>query len=61
MILKLIQAITEFIEARSEQLREETATLQLGTYARGLADGRQDAIEAMGLEVVYLGEDDDED
>lgn len=56
---RLLTAITELIEARAEQVREETSTLQLGTYARGYKDGQSDIFE--GAEVVYTTETDDED
>lgn len=56
---RLLTAIAELIEARAEQVREETSTLQLGTYARGYKDGQSDIFE--GAEVVYTTETDDED
>lgn len=59
---RLIQAIAELLEARAELLREEAATLGLGTYARAYKDGQADLME--GAEVVYVTgeeEDDDED
>jgi hypothetical protein len=42
MIQRLIQAVTELLEAKAELMREEISTLDLGTYARGYQDGRHD-------------------
>ena len=56
---RLIGAIAELLEARAEHIREVTAGVQLGTYARGYKDGQADLME--GAEVVYIGADDDED
>jgi hypothetical protein len=39
---RLIQAVSEFFEAKAELLREEAATLNLGTYARGYKDAQED-------------------
>ena len=58
---RLIQAITELLEARAELLREETATLQLGTYARGYQDGADDIKENYGFEVAFIGADDEDE
>lgn len=57
--MRLYRAIAEYIEARAELLREEAATLNLGTYARAYKDGQQDLFD--GAEVVYTTESDDED
>jgi hypothetical protein len=55
---RLIQAIAELLEARAELMREETSTLQLGTFARGYKAGQEDLME--NVEVVYVdGEDED--
>jgi len=54
---RLIQAIAELLEAKAEQLREETSTLNLGTFARGYQEGREDIMETYGFEVAFIGED----
>lgn len=56
---KLIRAITELLEAKAELLREEAATLHLGTYARGYKDAQEDSME--GYDVVFVDETSDED
>lgn len=58
---RLIQAVTELLEAKAELIREETATLQLGTYARGYQDGAEDIKENYGFEVAFIGTEDDEE
>jgi len=58
---RLINAITELLEARAEQVREETSTLQLGTYARGYQDGQEDIKENYGFEVAFIGTDEDDE
>ena len=40
--MKLINALIELVEARAELLREEAATISLGTYARGYKEGQDD-------------------
>jgi len=55
---RLVNAVSEFFEARAELLREEAAMLHLGTYSRGYKDGQSDLME--GAEVVYVTGDDDE-
>ena len=55
---KLIAALTELLEARAELLREEAATLHLGTYARGYKDGQDDSSD---VEYVFMDESDDDD
>jgi hypothetical protein len=57
--MRLYRAIVEYIEARSELLKEEAATLQLGTYARAYKDAQEDLFA--GAEVVYVTGDDDDD
>ena len=57
--MRLYNAIAEYIEAKAELLREEAATLGLGTYARAYKEGQADLLE--GAEVVYVTGDDDED
>jgi hypothetical protein len=57
--VNLIRAVIELLEAKAEHIREDTSTIQLGTYARGYKDGQDDLME--GVEVVYVNGDDDED
>jgi hypothetical protein len=57
--MRLYRAISEYIEARAEHVREVTAGVQLGTYARGYKDGQADLME--GAEIVYVGGEDDDD
>lgn len=40
---RLIQAVIELLEAKAENIREDTATMQLGKYAEGYKDGVEDA------------------
>ncbi len=54
--MRLYQAITEYIEARAELLREEASTLHLGTYARGYQDAQEDSSD---FEIVYIDEDEE--
>lgn len=56
---RLLQAIAELLEAKSEQIREETSTLQLGVFARGYQEGREDLMETYGFEVAFIGADED--
>jgi hypothetical protein len=60
---RLLTAITELIEARAEQLREETSTLQLGVFARGYQEGREDVMDTYGFESAFIvgGDDETED
>ena len=60
-MMRLISAISEFFEARAELLREEAATLQLGVFARGYKEGREDIMETYGFEVAFIGDDESED
>jgi len=39
---RLIEAISELLEAKAELLREEAATVGLGTYARAYKEGQAD-------------------
>lgn len=57
--MRLYRAISEYIEARAELLREEAATLNLGTYARAYQEGRDDLME--NVEIVYVGADEDDE
>lgn len=59
--MRLIQALTELLEAKAELLREEAAALQLGTYARGYKDGQEDIKETYGFEVAFIGDDESGD
>lgn len=59
---RLINALSELLEAKAELSKEEAAMLHLGTYSRGYKDGQEDTMRTYGLEVVYVtGDDDDED
>lgn len=51
--MRLYQALIELLEARAEYIREDTATLQLGTYARGYQDAQEDSSD---FEIVYIDE-----
>jgi hypothetical protein len=57
--MRLYRAIIEYVEARSEHVREITATLQLGKYAEGYKDAQEDMFA--GAEVVYTTESDEDD
>ena len=57
----LVQAVTEYFEARAELLREEAATLQLGTYSRGYRDGQERHQRNYGFEVAFIGTDEDDE
>lgn len=56
---ELIRAITSLLDAKAELIREEVKAYELGTYARGVEDGRRDVEEA-DYTFVY-GEEDDDD
>ena len=58
---RLIQAVTELLEAKAELIREEASTLALGTYARGYQDGAEDIKENYGFEVAFIGSDEDDE
>jgi len=55
--MKLYWALIELLEARAENIREDTATMQLGVYARGYKDGQDDA---MDFEFVLTDETEDD-
>ena len=57
--MRLYRAISEYIEARAELLREEASTLSLGKWAEGYKAGQADLME--NVEVVYVTGDDDDD
>lgn len=54
--MRIINAISEFFEAKAELLREEASTLHLGTYARGYQDAQEDSSD---FEIVYIDETED--
>jgi len=56
---RLINAVSELLEAKAELLREEAAMLHLGKYAEGYKAGQEDLME--NVEVVYVTGDDDDD
>ena len=58
---RLINAVSEFFEARAELLREEAASLHLGIYAAAYKDGQEDIKETYGFEVAFIGTDDEDD
>ena len=55
--MRILNALIELLEAKAENIREDTATLQLGTYARGYKDGQDDAAD---FELVLIDETEDE-
>lgn len=57
--MRLYKAISGYIEARAELLREEAAMLHLGKFAEGYKAGQEDLMKDM--EVVYVTGDDDDD
>jgi hypothetical protein len=57
--MRLYNAISEYIEARAELLREEASSLYLGKFAAGYKAGQEDLME--NVEVVYVGDDEDEE
>jgi len=54
---RLIQALTELIEAKAEYIREDTATMQLGKFAEGYQAGVEDSSD---FEIVYVDETEDD-
>jgi hypothetical protein len=56
-MIKLIEAITELIEAKAELLREEAAMLHLGKFAEGYKAALEDSQD---FEVVFIDEAEDE-
>ena len=58
---RLIQAVSEFFEAKAELLREEAASLHLGIYAQAYKDGQEDIKETYGFEVAFIGDESDDD
>jgi len=57
----LIRAITEWFQADAERIRENTRIAEAGTYMRAYMEGRDDVMDTFGLEVTYLGSDDEDD
>lgn len=57
---RLVNAVSDFFEARAELLREEAASLHLGIYAKGYKEGQEDIKETYGFEVAFIGSDDDD-
>jgi len=55
--MRLLTALVELLEAKAENIREDTATMQLGVYARGYKDGQDDADD---FEFVLIDETEDE-
>lgn len=56
--MRLYTALVELLEAKAELLREEAATIELGTYARGYRDAQDDCTN--GFESVYSDETDED-
>ena len=61
--MRLYEATCSLLEAKARLLNEKANTIELGTYARGLEDGRNAAMEQFGIGVEYepVGDDEDED
>ncbi|MHA7210805.1 hypothetical protein [Arthrobacter sp. MDT1-65] len=61
--MRLYTALCTVLEAKARLINEEANTVELGTYARGLEDGRNTALEQFGIDVEYepVGDDEDED
>ena len=56
--MRLYRALVELLEAKAELLREEAATIDLGTYARGYRDAQDDCHD--NFEIVYTDETDED-
>ena len=56
--MRLLTAIIELLEAKAENIREDTATMQLGVYARGYKDAQDDSAD---FEFVLIDETEEED
>jgi len=52
--MRLINALVELVDAKAELLREEAATISLGTYARGYKEGQDDL---MGCECGCMADE----
>ena len=57
-MVRLYRALVELLEAQAELLREEAATIALGTYARGYRDAQDDCTN--NFEIVYTDETDED-
>jgi hypothetical protein len=55
--MKLYRALIELLEAKAENIREDTATMQLGKFAEGYDAGRADSLN---FEVIYTDETEDD-
>jgi hypothetical protein len=55
--VRLINALIELLEAKAENIREDTATMQLGKYAEGYRDGVEDSND---FEFVLTDETEDD-
>jgi hypothetical protein len=51
--MNLYRALIELLEAKAENIREDTSTMQLGKYAEGYRDGVEDSND---FEVVFIDE-----
>lgn len=59
---ELMAAAAERLRAQAEVKREELRFAELGTYARGLEEGRADVMQQFGLETfIEVGDDGDDD
>ena len=58
-MMRILNAIAELIEAKAELMREEAATVGLRTFTRAYLEGRDDVMK--DVEVVYVGDDSDDD
>lgn len=62
-VRELMAAAAEWLRTQSAAKREELRFAELGTYARGLEEGRADAMEQFGIDVQFIevGDDGDEE
>lgn len=58
--MKLIQALTDFLNAHAESVREDIRIRELDTYSRAYQDAKDD-IEAADFYIVSGYEPDDDD
>lgn len=60
---ELMAAAAEWLRAQAEVKREELRFAELGTYARGLEEGRADVMQQFGIEATFIevGDDGDEE
>lgn len=59
--MRLLNSVIEVLDAKAALLREEAATLQLGTYSRGYQEGQADLCDQYGLQVAFVGDGDEDD